>query len=55
MAKCLCGKEATHIADLPIGNIYAGLKEVTSPHTVCPYHAEKARAKGYHVESGVKQ
>jgi len=48
--KCLCGKDAVATAYLPIGNIYAGLKEVTEPHQVCGYHAQKAKEKGYTLE-----
>ena len=47
---CLCGKPATHIAHLPSGNIFAGLREITLEHPVCDYHADKARKLGYEVE-----
>jgi len=43
--KCLCGKPAISIAYLPIGNVFAGLKEVCEPHKVCKYHAQKSRDK----------
>jgi len=46
---CLCGKPATKVAYLPI-NVWAGLHQITEPHHVCDYHAEKAKAKGYKVE-----
>jgi len=46
---CLCGKDATSTAYLP-SNIYAGLRQMMGPHRVCPYHAQKARDRGYEVE-----
>ena len=49
-SKCLCGREATHIAYLPT-NIWAGLRQMTEPTPVCSYHAEKARKAGYVVET----
>jgi hypothetical protein len=48
--KCLCGNDAVATAYLPIGNIYAGVKEITGPNQVCAYHAQKAKDKGYRVE-----
>ena len=48
--KCLCGRNATHFAYLPMLGVYAGLKQVNEKHSVCPYHAGKAREKGFHVE-----
>lgn len=50
MVNCLCGKPAVATAYLPMGNVWAGLREVNEPHQVCEYHAEKARNKGYVVE-----
>ena len=55
MEKCLCGKEATHTADLPIGNIYlANGKEACEEHKVCDYHAEKAKKLGYYTKKIIK-
>ena len=53
--KCLCGKEATKTAYLPMRNIFAGLKQVNEAHNVCDYHAKKALDKGYLVEDGIKK
>ena len=52
--KCLCGKEATCTAYLPIPNVYAGTKQINEMHPVCDYHAEKARQKGFVVEKEIK-
>ncbi len=49
--KCLCGNDAVATAYLPIENVFAGLKQVTEPHQVCEYHAQKSRNKGYVVEN----
>lgn len=51
MSICLCGKPATHVAYLPVPNVYAGLRQVVEPEPVCGYHAEKARKKGYDVQT----
>jgi hypothetical protein len=50
MTKCLCGKDATNTAYLPIQNVYSGLKPVIAPQKVCKYHAEKANRMGYIVD-----
>lgn len=48
--KCLCGKDATATAYLPMHNIFAKLKQVMEAHPVCDYHAKKAESKGFRVE-----
>jgi len=50
MKTCLCGKPATHIAYLPVDNVYVGLRQATSPQHVCSYHAIKAEKQGFDVE-----
>lgn len=46
---CLCGKNAVATAFLPIPNVFSGLKQVTEPHRVCQYHAQKSKTLGYEV------
>jgi len=52
--KCLCGKEATKVAYLPMRNIFARIKQVNEAHNVCDYHAQKAKDKGYLVEDKMR-
>ncbi len=49
MAKCPCGKEATHTVWLPQSNVCTGLRQPMIAYQVCDYHAEKAREKGFEV------
>lgn len=47
---CLCGRPSVATTYLPVGNVFVGLHDVTEPHQVCEYHAEKSKEKGYTVE-----
>lgn len=48
--ECLCGKPAIATTYFPMEGIYSGVHQVTEPHRVCSYHAQKAESQGYVVD-----
>jgi hypothetical protein len=51
MDKCLCGKDATFTAYVPMPNVYSCLGQVMEPHKVCAKHAKRAKDLGYKIEA----
>jgi DNA-directed RNA polymerase subunit RPC12/RpoP len=46
---CACGNVAVGNMIVPIGNVYAGLREATQKIPVCEYHKNKAKQQGHEI------